>query len=442
MNYQIYKPIYIVILYLVVVYLMFIFSPWGWDIDNHVTIFILYLFSLIAIFSGHKIATAKQTQFHKKKLQAGYLQVSTINKTVFILIIVYLISFYPRAIVLHNQINLSLNDFFDKVFIGIYDSSIVYFLRSNNDSTELKSLFNPITFFVYIISPFVNALIPIGIFYFNKLKTILKVIFILCIGLHVMLYFSIGTNKGLFDLLIAIIFIRLIKVHILKKTTFKNILVKISLIIIFLFTINYFSESILKRKSDNVTTSDFTNNVILPTNNIYKYLPNYIANPYISFDFYMTHGFYNLDKAINKEWEWTYGLGNSEFFLNLSDNFIGKDIIRNKTFEKKLEYENKEYKIGKYWTTAFTPIANDIHWIGIPFLLLFISYYWSKLLLKIHYSRNIFDIPLYILYVTFFLYLPLNNSVLSNFESLISLFTYIIIKYLNENNFFKSRQLH
>ena len=70
---------------------------------------------------------------------------------------------------------------------------------------------------------------------------------------------------------------------------------------------------------------------------IFNLIPSVLEDSYISLDNYLTQGYYAFGLALNLKHENTYGLGHNNFTTELYEKVFGKNSLKSKTYQYRLE---------------------------------------------------------------------------------------------------------
>lgn len=131
---------------------------------------------------------------------------------------------------------------------------------------------------------------------------------------------------------------------------------------------------------------------------------------------YLTQGYYGMSLSIDIPHETTYGLGHSKFVIDALDKYAEVDIAP-RTFQYKV---HDRWSATAQWHSAYSQWANDVGFLGVGLVMLFIGFYacavWISAVIT-HNAAAICSIPLLTILVIF---IPANNQVFNLFESLAS----------------------
>jgi hypothetical protein len=125
--------------------------------------------------------------------------------------------------------------------------------------------------------------------------------------------------------------------------------------------------------------------------------------------FYLTHGYVGLEKAIYLPFEFTFGFttfrGITSYLVDsmgINDPFVNSYLIRN-------EYANG-WPSMSLWSTIYPWLASDFSYFGIPFIMGFVSYKFSKVWNRAIVTSNPFGYLLLGQLFIFWFMIPANNQ--------------------------------
>ena len=400
-----------IMLFLLFTICMFDFGPNKYQADNNILLHV-YVFSyFIALYCGFKMFSKKRI-FNKKEIEIIYnkntLKIEKIlKKGVYINFILMIIFCFV------STGSTSIGSFFSKILGGINDPAATYYDKVfNSEMQQGANILNVIFMFIY---PYILSILVLSIYNFKKLNSTRKIICALTIILEISRWVAMGTNKGVFDILILFISLYLLKTCYNENNKKKNkIKLKYKILIIiggisafFMFT--YFISSRMYVKNDNLSTGE----------KIYygiEKMTNYIVQ-----------GYKGMDYALNLEWQPTFGVGNSMFLTSQVDHILGTNLSE-RTYAKRAEVYGWSSTVN--WHTAYTWFANDIHFIGIIPLMFFIGAFLAILIKEIILYNNYFSAVLYYMIIIGIFYLSANNQVLAFSNMCIAFITLFILRQL------------
>ncbi|MEJ6529519.1 hypothetical protein [Exiguobacterium sp. USCH10] len=402
------SPILIVNIYILFTLLVYLLGPWNFS-DNYkyfTSIFILvYLTALnFGFLTGiYSVNTTKQSKnIITEKFLINWLKYILVASILFN--VVYIIRNTGGNFI-------SFMYMYEQAFSGIVNPGEQYFNKFSN--TSISSIGGGVFPKIYVIlSPLFWASTPVSILYWNRLKLTTKLLVVLAIIIEIIKWISIGTNKGLIDL--VIIFVTVILTIYIKKAfdsklDFRKISSRIMILIFFgVLALVYFNSAIGSRIGMNYNALLYD----VPINEsslFFKFLPESWHFFIIAISAYLTQGYYAISMSFQFSFDSTLGMGSSLFLYENLKGIIGEKIWEN-SYVYKLSEIGWDQQVN--WHSLYLWLANDWSYFGvipIMFLLgLCFSIVWKEFLS----NKNLISLILLPLYVMIFIYSPANNQVM------------------------------
>lgn len=425
-------PVIFSLFFLIVSLIMFAISPWEWVVNNKLYFYILNLLYIFGLFFGYILGISK----YKIRSRTA---IFSLYKFLNISLYLNLFLIYPKFLFRLKVPSLSISDFFTNIAVGISDPALAYATKHLSEFNDFLTLSNPITLIYFISLPLQYLAIPLGVFYWKQLSISKKVIFLLIVISDILSYVMIGTNKGIFDYIILLPVILMVKNpdylslrSFLKTRNLKYFLI---LFLILSLGIGYFVEGNKGRKNDNFGYDFSTMKFVNRDSFILQILPGFLEDSYIALDSYLTSGYYAMGLALEIDHKFTYGAGHNAFFISLGEKVLGTDAIQNISYQKRIEQEFGLSSTTK-WHTFYVWMANDLSFLGVAVFLFFFGYFFAQIWLDALNFFNPFAIILLPLFFTVILYLTANNQVLGNQGGSFIFWTYFIFWYRSRGRFF------
>lgn len=384
-------PIKLFLCFLVFTEILFFLGPINYKIDNTFYL-VLYLAILnLSLYYGYKTGI-KKYNYNKPILNIDY------TKTLkFILIFSLLFTFVRTQFI--SPLTFAL-----KVFEGIISPVSGYTEKS-------EATVGMLTYIVMICSSVTYMAIPLGVYNWSKLKWIYKAMLWYIIFVEIGVWLSVGTRKGVLDVLLVVIMLTIAKNPRFITDTLKYkkyYLAVIGAVAAFIF---YFIYSNLSRY--NADSFDVLEHLLAVTIKPF-YANNFPTSVYISLysiESYLCQGYYALAKALSlDDFCFTYGLGSSWFQVNLVEKF-GYNVIPD-TYLYALEQKFGIDHAGN-WHTIYVWLANDFTFFGVPFVVYYIGKYFAKSWIETILNRDFFAPVVFSLFSLMIFYFFANNQVLS-----------------------------
>jgi hypothetical protein len=141
--------------------------------------------------------------------------------------------------------------------------------------------------------------------------------------------------------------------------------------------------------------------------------------------YYLCQGYYGLSLILNLDWQWTYGFGNSEFLQRQLLMISGEDVS-SLTFQSRIDHL---WDKSAQWHSFYAQFANDVGFIGLPFLLFAIGFFFAKVWNSVIQKNNFYGLALIPIFTIMFIFFPANNQVLGYIDTF-SYFIFVTILWL------------
>ncbi len=390
----------VVQLYLTFTVLFFAFGPWPWPVSSPFKLYSFLFINQIALYLGYyfgvenyKEPTIPKVFDHKKLIKTS--------------LIFSLVLALPTLVLFTGNYSLNLNVFIQKIIMGLIDAKAAYYERATESSSITQILILLITLPSYIVWLF----IPLSIFNWRNTSIYIKIFSILLIIFNIVLWVSIGTNKGVFDVFIIVILSSVMASNYYprkeKVFSFKIVARNVLLLALFVLLLAKFTSNIEARMG-GMKKTELTTGIRMDENSVFiKYTPKLMHSLVLSLNSYVTQGYYGLSLGLELPMETTYGFGNSPFIFSLVNKFVD---IKDQSLVNRIE-ENYRWGSQQNWHSFYTWWASDITFYLLPFLVFLFGSFFAKLWNDVLRFRNPFAIGLFTLMGILFAYMPANNQV-------------------------------
>lgn len=274
---------------------------------------------------------------------------------------------------------------------------------------------------------FVNfPLLLLGIFYYRQLRCLSKIIIVLHTLLIFVSYMAIGTNIGVFRLILAIIVFYWIKIAqksiVYHKKHSPKFFMLVWLGIIFM---SILFMHIMQSRGGILSWDSSSYNIggiKLDMDSLFFYLlPESLYMMLVAASSYLTQGYYGMSLCLSIEWLPTFGLGSSMAIIKKLSEYVS-DTIQRRTYQFRLTSLGWEEDIR--WHTMYSWIANDTSFLGVIIIMFFIG-----LLFAMAYKDSIISNNPYAHIVVYYFalmafFIPCNNQL---FQSTYIMFSFILM---------------
>ena len=300
----------------------------------------------------------------------------------------------------------------------------IYYERKFIANADESNLYLSVLIFIFGWAKF--FFIPYVIWHWGLFSAIRRIVSVFLIVLPVFTGLSVGTNKPVFDVALVLLFSALSIYFIhrynnnhkealrLKRLLRGAILFVIFAVIIFGMGMNSRGVTFDYIEA-NSSRGNITVNSAIPENEYSVSL--------VMLGHYLVQGYYGFSLSLNEQFESTLGFGNSPFLSRQFERITGKDISQN-SYQAKID---GEWAQGLRWHSAFAQFANDVHFIGVIFVV-FIGFFIIAVSWLFAYRYQMMEM-VYILPVhgIFVIFLPANNQVFSFVDSLSTVMVFVFL---------------
>jgi hypothetical protein len=282
---------------------------------------------------------------------------------------------------------------------------------------------NPTVGYIRILlAPVMWLQLPLTIVYWDKLKVGMKVLGIAAITGNAITWLAIGTNKGLADIALLVPWMFFIKYLYEGKPLNKEMLFKAMLIVVVLLVImvTYFTFNMRDRAgSTSVPRRDSSANISVNDDNILiRNVPPSMQDAIIAITSYVTQGYWGLYLCLKEEFLPTYGVGNSMFLIPYAEKFVGKDIVKNRTYPVRTASDGWEAYMK--WHSIYPWLASDFTFPGTIMVVFIIGRLFALCWLDVLGQQNPFAIGMFANFVIMLFYFTANNQCFQSGEAFVT----------------------
>lgn len=430
---QLMLPMKIVQFYLCATVILYLLGPFKWPMHNSILFFTFLFAAQFALYIGYKISINLYKGYRGEIHQAD-------NKFRQLLYIMILFNFvFTIFNTIHNtgMSGFSLQELYAKVQNGLFNPYEQY--KDKFSSAQFGGAV--LTYTSTLFAPLCWSSVPLSLLYFKRLNKLFKFISLFSILLESFRWIATGTNKGIFDILIVISIILLIRkmqrvnsntIQISSKSKKKNKRKVLVVIILVTLGVTYFSNSIGSRVNENwYNLSMSTGNVPIELDSfLSKLCPPILQPTLVYLTSYLTQGYYALSMALTLPWTPMYGIGNSMFLMENFKEISGNDMYQYTYQTKLLEYG---WNPVANWHSIYVWLANDFHFIGVIPIMFLIGVFFAEVVKDVVIIRNPSAVVLMCLFFIIFFYFPANNQVLSYPSTFMTFWTLTFYWFMKRN---------
>ena len=422
-----YLPITLSVAYLLFTVVLYALGPFAWDTHNAFLFYALLFVYIVALFLGYykginkadrKIDTVKPVSGKKRK---------KFIKTISVLSVIHLIMTVISIFRSYGYTSLNFAALIKDLFWGITHPGEGYNrIYERRFLTGADVVGGRLFTVVALLWDFVGfAVLLIGIFEFKKFKLPTKTVIVISCLLTILFYFSIGTNIGVFRILLAVL-LSFIVDRLRKRNRKNNKTQKIWIIAVVVIGvvgfIAYFVHTMKNRGGILNWDEPYYNIGGIKLNKdsvFFKILPESLYIPFISLSGYLTQGYYGFSLCLSQPWLPTYGFGHSMYLVDLLSEYgLSIDSL---TYQYRIE-QVYGWDSRIQWASMFTWFANDFGFVGVIFVMFLIGYILALVYNDALKHNNTFAKLLLFYLALQILFIPCNNQL---FQSSITYFSFI-----------------
>lgn len=389
----------------------FFLGPVSYSIGNISTMLLCLLFYLCMSHIGYLLGVYFSLRVKANK-KSHLFKISFWNVVLFAifsnLIFNYVVA--AQSFIPHNVIS-----FFKYLLSGdvVGLGNLYYDSKMNSEggkSLIMSVLFSAIGWGRFIFIPYV-------IWNWTTLNPTRKVISVLVALMPVLTGVSIGLNKPLFDTVLVFLLFAGIGCLLCSgqgnRDNFLRFrkLVKVSSFSV-LLAIILFGNAMNSR---GVTFDYIEANSPRGDISVSDRIPeNSLSISLIMLGHYMFQGYYAFSLSLEQSFDSTYGFGHSPFLARQYNRLMGDDIA-DRTYQQKID---GEWANETRWHSAYSQFANDVHFVGVGFVILIIYFVMALTWVfatKYRMREFLYFLPVHGILVIF---LPANNQVFGFADSL------------------------
>lgn len=414
----------IVIIYLSMTVFFYFFGPIKWKIDNGIWLFLYLLVNYTAIYLGYNYCYRKKA-YRWRTIESSPDVDNMIDLPYDSKLFKFLTLF---SIVSHIV-------FAFYVFGGISLNKALNMSQSYLDTIAYEKQYNRYTQVLTYLWGINYYYMPLGIFSTKKMSITDKVLFGLAISTELLYSLSMGTMKGIGDVLIVAGISLLLLVmqkgkrrkDVIKSKRRKRFLIILVILFALVFGWSMNGREVLRGTAAlKISAGQPQAFVIEEKEWPFPHLTTMMI-------FYFSHGYTGLAYALKLPFKWTYGVGNSRALTSMIETHISSSIITDNTYVQRLETVYG-WRNGGIWPSAFSWIASDITFWLIPVLLFALGYLLCKCMFEVAFENSLQALVMGCYLGIFFVYLPCNNQIVQSHTSLFSLALIAGLYFLKANH--------
>ncbi len=405
-------PIKIVVFYLIITLILYSVGVFDWKTERKFLFYFLQVVYIISLWLGYRNninkahRTGSEWNRHESRILRFLPIILVIN--IFMFLIDFIRSFGYATFTLTGYIN--------SIIFGFFNMGAGYSKRLETAAVggaellggNLFTLINLLWFFIEL-----NGVL-LGILYFKKAKFITRFLVIINIFEVCVYYISVGTNIGLFRILLAIgLFggIGLLKRerNVRRAPNMKRVFIIFG--IVGIIVICFFIQTLRSRGGILYWDSSWYNvgGIGVKRDSVlFQYLPTTLYLTVVAVSSYLTQGYQAFAYSLNVSWTPMFGLGQSYQIVQLLSKYIFD--LEKYTYQYKIE-QMYGWSMSKNWASAYTWMANDVSVFGVPVILYLIGKVLALTYKESMLTDNAYSKIIFYFFVITCIFLPCNYQV-------------------------------
>lgn len=406
-------PMRIVQTYLCLTILLFALGPLRWPTQNSAVLYAFLFMAQFALYLGYRISMNSI----ETPPQVPRYDTTAFRRILEAMVVITLGFGILNAARYAGLTTVSFQGLVEKVKYGLLYPAQQYQAKFDIAGFGGKAL----TYSSTLLAPLLWSTLPMSLLHFKTLRPFFRALAILSVVVEVSRWLAMGTNKGIFDVLITcgtvVLMTRMRSRRIDNagsplggnQKRSKTQLRLIVLAILTVLSIAYFSNSVGDRLSGNWQGSVGRASVDQGSL-VMKLCPPSLQPTLVYLTSYLTQGYYALSIALPLPWTPMFGVGNSMFLMAKLSPVFRVDLYQY-TYQTKLGAYGWDPLAN--WHSIYVWLANDVHFVGVIPLMCVLGYFFAEVVKAAIIRReNLASVILCLLFVMFF-YFPANNQVFS-----------------------------
>ena len=276
-----------------------------------------------------------------------------------------------------------------------------------------------------LVAPLTYAVLPLGIIHWQRIGWIGRLSIFVVVATAVVFSIMRGTDKEIADLILVGLAASLVSFgrNIQSGATWRGLAVRYWRPVLIGLVCLFLAQSLFTDRKDARLGGYVSRTAVCANNSricadldseAIAWLPLRQRFGATVFILSASSGYYGLELAMEKPFEPTWGVGHSPAALSVYEALTDDPTPRMRTFT----YRNGEdhWSDEFYWSTLIAWIANDVGFVGAPFVLALIGLLWGLWWREAVAGFSDCAAILFVQATMMIFYLPANNQILASYE--------------------------
>ncbi|HAS8542705.1 TPA: oligosaccharide repeat unit polymerase [Vibrio vulnificus] len=416
-NKQVFFPLKIFHLYLLSTLFLYLFGPVGFEKNNVIPLVISIIFYQMFFSFGYIFQMKFIGQYKRVRTKNGEITPEYRKEYAFV---IFTLFYVLMNLFVYTSVDLfSIFDIWKRILASLASPLETY------QNSLYSTITSPFILLLVVISPIYYFGIIWLLVRFGRLRSLNKIAVCLVLFLDCSRWILQGKNKGIFDVLFLLVSVFMvvnaqnnIKIN-GSKSAYKGVIYTLVSIIIISVCLAYFNNAIISRKEFFSNYYSFKDNIIVTM------FPDFMTPLLVNITDYLTQGYHSFSYIFEVDWVPMYGLGSGRVLIDNFSILVGRDL-----FLDTYQYRLADFGIDPFvnWHSAYAWIANDVHWIGVIFVMFIFGMLYADSWVSSIYDNKISShVMFYFLSLTI-IYIPANTQVLMQTSTFFSFSIFIIAR--------------
>jgi len=403
-------PIVFFFFYLNFTVFLFAFGPWPYPVTDGTMLYTFLFFAHLALLIGYLSAAFRKP--------SGYSGLWKTKRLVVFVLIINLVMLVPTAVFRTGGL-------LPDISSAIESPGQAYSLLGFNQYKGVPV----VEYLRMVFAPFIFMLFPLTVFYWARLKPVVRTLAAFCVLGMVAIYIAMGTNKGFVDLVILTPWL-LLAGHLSGVSRLRwsrRFIIVTGGILLAVLALQFFIATQTTRIGSGASIGHFYPlGVYVDRDNfIVRNLPPKVQVGVWSLTSYITQGYYGLHLSLREPFIPMFGVGNSMFLFRQAARITDIDEIMDLSYPIRI----RKYGWNPYvqWSSIYPWIASDVSFPGTILVVFLIGRLFALSWLDTLRGKNPFAVAMFTQLLIMLYYFSANNQCVQNGEGLFSFWGILLL---------------
>jgi hypothetical protein len=273
-----------------------------------------------------------------------------------------------------------------------------------------------------LLAPLLVLAVPMTIYYWRVLRGWTRVLGVLTVAGTVAMFIGMGTNKAIADLILITPGLVLAS-HLAgyRRLAWRRVSVALAaLLVAFLLFFAFFTAGQLTRQGGPALYGFHSGAGVFADQRhpLVGWLPDQPRAGALALASYVSHGYYGLYLALEEPFVPMFGVGHSLFLQRNAARLLDRPEIEAMAYPMRTEYRG--WSALGLWSTIYPWLASDLSFPGVLIFVFLVGRLFAQSWLDSLDGGNPFAVVAFSLLMLLLFYVPANNHLLQDGESLIA----------------------